>query len=331
MDSRASGRRILALVADGRFHSGQALAERLGISRSAVWKHLRALQHELGLEMDAVKGKGYRLRDPLDLLDGDRILRDLDAAAAANLARLVVHDSIDSTNSWLMREAALGAEAGTVCLAERQTHGRGRHSRGWVSPFGTNVYLSLLWRYDLAPAQLTGLSLACGVAVARGLSRMGVSGLALKWPNDVLWNRRKLAGLLLEVRGESAGPSHVVAGLGLNTHMPRSEATRIDQPWADLASIPQAQSASRNRLVAQLLSELMRTMEQYPRGGLEPLVDEWARFDHFRGERVVLRVGPREVRGDYLGIDRDGSLRLRVGGETVSYNVGEVNFCGTCA
>jgi BirA family biotin operon repressor/biotin-[acetyl-CoA-carboxylase] ligase len=327
MGVEGNRRRVLCLLADGRFHSGQELAEHLGVTRAAVWKHLKGLRDAYELEIDSVKGRGYRLRAPLDLLEAKRIRAELDAPTAERLGDLVVHDSLDSTNSWLMEQASAGMVNGAVCLAERQTAGRGRHGRGWVSPFGTNVYLSLLWRFELAPVQLTGLSLAAGVAVARALAQVGVADLALKWPNDVLWKRRKLAGLLLEVRGESSGPSHVVAGVGLNTRMPHQDARVIAQPWADLSGIDGAPPISRNRLVALLIGELTRTMDIYSKEGLAPFVGEWSRFDHFRGEQVILRIGSREVRGDYLGIAQDGSIRLRVAGDTVSYNVGEVDLC----
>lgn len=197
---------LLRLLADGRLHSGAVLAERLDMTRAAVCKAVRRLSDQLGLEITSGRGRGYRLITPIELLDAQRIGETLAATGRAPPVRLEIHQRIDSTNRHLMREAAHGAPSGTVCLAERQTAGQGRHGRCWVSPFGANLYLSILWRYPCGPAGLSGLSLAAGAVVADALRQLGVQGLVLKWPNDLLWGGRKLGGILLEVSGEAQGP-----------------------------------------------------------------------------------------------------------------------------
>lgn len=194
-------RDIVRLLADGELHSGAAIAARLGISRTAVWKAVRKAADQFGLDLESWRGKGYRLREPLQLLDISLIRNALPSSVQQQIGRIDLLDDVDSTNSWLMRCAGDGAPGGSVCLAERQRAGRGRHGRSWVSPFGANIYLSILWRYPLAPAQLGGLSLAAGVAVARALAAAGAQQIGVKWPNDLHWRRRKLAGLLLEVAG----------------------------------------------------------------------------------------------------------------------------------
>ena len=238
----------------------------------------------------------------------------------------MVHESIDSTNSWLLSQARSGIPSATVCMAERQEAGRGRHGRKWISPFGANIYLSILWRYPLAPAQLGGLSLACGVAVVRALEGIGVTSPGLKWPNDVLWQGRKLAGLLLEVGGEATGPSHVVAGVGINTRLCQSEGERIDQPWIDLASIPGVPPSSRNRLAALLIGELMRTLELFGRRGLEPFIADWSGYDCYQDKVVALDLGSTQIRGDYMGITEQGAIRLQVDGHVRSFRMGEVSL-----
>jgi BirA family biotin operon repressor/biotin-[acetyl-CoA-carboxylase] ligase len=327
MNTKDTKHQLLRLLADGCFHSGEVLACRLGVSRAAVWKHLRAIPDALGIEIDSVRGKGYRLKHGLELLDPQRIRAELASEQADKLHNIVIHGSIDSTNTWLMTQARSGTPGAIVCMAERQTAGRGRHGRQWVSPFGSNIYLSLLWRYPQAPAELGGLSLACGVAVARVLKKIGVSQPELKWPNDVLWKRRKLAGLLLEVGGEATGPSHVVVGVGINTRLPQCDAEQIDQPWIDLAHIPGVQTDSRNRIAALSISELVNAMDLYGSQGLRPFIADWASFDRFKGEAVELHIGPRQLRGDYLGIAEDGGIRLHVDGKVRSYNAGEVSLC----
>jgi BirA family biotin operon repressor/biotin-[acetyl-CoA-carboxylase] ligase len=262
----------------------------------------------------------------MELLDPERILSDIPREARGQIARLEIFDDIDSTNSHLMREARTGAPSGTLCLAEHQSMGRGRHGRRWISPFGANVYLSLLWRYPFGPGGLGGLSLAAGAAVAGGLEEEGVPEIALKWPNDILWHRRKLAGLLLEVAGEVQGPSLVVVGLGLNTRLAGAGTSDIDQPWVDLESIPGLAGYSRNRLAAVLAGRLIGAMIRYGTDGLAPFLPEWERYDLFRGERVEIRLGDRTVEGIHAGVDDQGALRLERDGTVETFKAGEVSL-----
>jgi BirA family transcriptional regulator, biotin operon repressor / biotin---[acetyl-CoA-carboxylase] ligase len=314
---------IIRLLADGRCHSGETLAARLGVSRAAVWKSLRKAGEELGLEIVAVRGKGYRLAAPLELLEPARILAGIEHE---RVSRLEIHDSIDSTNAQLMREASNGAPSATLCLAERQTAGRGRLGRTWVSPFGSNLYMSLLWRFPFGPTGMAGLSLAAGAAVADALRDAGAADIALKWPNDILWQRRKLAGLLLEVAGEVHGPAHVVIGVGVNTHLDHSQAAAIDRPWADLDQALGQGAYSRNALAARVASTLIVAMERYGREGLAPFLSEWERYDLYRGEQVEIRWGSETVRGIHVGLDAQGALRLDTGSGIRSFQAGEVSL-----
>jgi BirA family biotin operon repressor/biotin-[acetyl-CoA-carboxylase] ligase len=318
--------KVVRQLADGELHSGGALAARLGISRTAVWKAVHKAGEVFGLEVRSVRGRGYRLAEPLELLDPERILAGMPGDTRDQVARLEVYDDIDSTNSHLVRKAAEGAPCGSLCLAERQTSGRGRHGRNWVSPFGTNVYLSLLWRYPFGPGELGGLSLAAGSAVAGVLEAEGVAEVALKWPNDVLWRRRKLAGLLLEVVGEAQGPSLVVVGLGVNTRLGEARATEIDQPWVDLESVPGLAGTGRNRIAARLAEGLIGTMLRYGNEGFGPFVPEWERFDLYRGELVELRQGKRTRVGVHAGIDSQGALKLDTDGTVETFQAGEVSL-----
>ena len=317
---------LIRLLADGGFHSGEAIAAELGISRAGVWKAVARVREQLALAVESVRGRGYRLAAPLELLDAGGILEALSAEGQPTLARLEIHDQIDSTNARLMVEAQAGAPSATACLAERQTAGRGRRGRTWVSPFGSNLYLSLLWRYPLAPAALGGVSLAAGVAVARVLRDSGVPELILKWPNDLLWQRRKLGGLLLEVGGEAQGPSFLVAGLGINLRMPKDQGPVIDQPWTDLAGILGDPLPGRNRLAARLIAALCSALECYGQHGLEPFLADWDTFDGLRGEPVRLLLGERAIEGTHVGIAPDGALRLATAEGVQSYHAGEVSL-----
>ena len=316
---------LVRLLADGRFHSGEALAGVLGVSRAAVWKHVRALSAELALEIDAVRGRGYRLATPIELLDRDRIAAALAPGTAAALAQLVVLDSVASTNGFLIGQRPPRSDLGIACVAEQQTAGRGRRGRPWVSPFGANVYLSLLWQFELPAAALAGLSLAVGVAVAGTLRGLGVGDAALKWPNDLLWRGRKLGGILVELSGEVDGPTRAVVGVGVNHRMPLASAALIDQDWADMASAVPHALPSRCALVAGLLDRLVAAMLQFRTAGLAPFLPAWDELDGLRGRDVVVRLGEQAISGRELGVAPSGALRLMTAEGERQYLAGEVS------
>jgi len=317
---------LLQLIADGEWHSGQEIARHLGVTRAAVWKQLELLKQQLGLEVHAVRGRGYRLARRLELLDEGLIRSHMSERGQELVSGIEIHETIESTSSHLMSQTADRLRTGHVCLAERQTAGRGRRGRQWVSPFAGSVYRSLYWRYSLTPAELSGVSLAAGLAVIRGLEQLGVRGAGLKWPNDILHQHRKLAGLLLEVSGEQSGPSRVVLGLGLNVSMPSFAAESIDQPWIDLDSLPGGKTVSRNRLVAVLLDNLAAILSGFEADGLAPLVKEWRRYDLYYGEPVRLQMGGRQVEGIHRGIDSSGALLLETSDGIQVHHGGEVSL-----
>jgi BirA family biotin operon repressor/biotin-[acetyl-CoA-carboxylase] ligase len=301
--------RLLGHLADGQFHSGESLGKATGVSRMAVCKHLKALR-ETGVELEVVRGKGYRLPAACELLDQAVILAGLRPATRAALGPVELHLALDSTSSHLRQLAAGGAPTGSVCMAELQLAGRGRQGREWVSPFGSNLYLSLLWRNELGAAALGGLSLVIGVAVLQSLHALGVAGARLKWPNDVLVDDAKLAGILIEVTGESAGPCAVVIGVGINVRMPAQAAAGIDQPWTDLASQPGACAVSRNRLATLLLDALFTALTGFESSDLEACLREWRRHDALYGRPVLVQVAGKPVRGIARGVDATGALLI---------------------
>lgn len=316
-------RHILSILADGHFHSGTVLATRLGISRSAVWKQIQHLSQDYNIPVQAVQGRGYRLPVPLELLEADEILPGLSPEARALLGRLRIEWSLDSTNQWLM--SAPDAPCATVVVAEHQRLGRGRRGREWASPLAANLYFSLLWCFQGPPANLSGLSLAVAVSMVRALSAQGVTGLELKWPNDILWQGKKLCGVLLEMQGEAGGPCRVVCGVGLNVAMPDTAGTAIDQPWTDLRHILQ-RPVSRQQLLIALLNELLPAMPHYEQDGLLPFLEDWRRWDSIAGKPVRLLLPQRTVRGRAMGIDTQGNLLIEHNGHQQSYSSGEISL-----
>lgn len=319
-------RQVLQILADGAFHSGEALAAQLGgLSRAAIWKVMRTLE-ERGIIIYAVRGRGYRLAEPIEFLDSVHIEAELDDDARDRLHLLEVHQDIDSTNTYLMKRAADGLASGTVCIAEAQSGGRGRRGRAWVSPYAANLYLSLLWRFTSGPALLSGLSLAIGVAVARALHTLGITEVGLKWPNDLLWDWRKLGGILLEFGGESSGPCHVVAGVGVNVAMPECARKSIDQPWTDLRSILGPNGISRNRLAARVVSEMLKACARFEQQGFAP-PPEWQQLDVTLGQRITLQLPNNTcIDGISRGIDNSGALLLETATGIQRFLGGEISL-----
>jgi len=315
--------RLLILLADGRFRSGAEIAKQFGVSRAAIWKAARALSR-FDLKVEAVRGRGYRLDAPLELLAPERIQPHLGDEARMLLSGMELHMELDSTNAHLNRLGAAGAQAGYVCLAERQIAGRGRRGRAWISPFARNIYLSLLWRVDSAEVPLGGLSLAAALAVVRALARSGIDGIGLKWPNDIWLQGRKLGGILVEISGESSGPCRVVTGVGLNVSMPPALGSAIDQPWTDLQQ-NDAPTVSRNRLAGLLIDELLVGLQRYTQDGLPPLQKQWPRWDVLAGRRVRVEQHGGVREGVARGIDQDGALLLEEAGGVGRCYYGEVS------
>jgi BirA family biotin operon repressor/biotin-[acetyl-CoA-carboxylase] ligase len=317
------GTALLRLLADGRYHSGEVLGQALGISRAGVWKHLRTLKAR-GIDIRSIPGRGHCLAAPIELLSEAQIRAVLSAPARARLGGFELHQLIDSTNSELRRRAAALPSA-FICLAEEQTAGRGRQRRAWASPYARNLYLSLLWRFDAGPDALAGLSLAVGVAVMRALQRLGIAGVGLKWPNDLVWRGAKCAGTLIEMTGESCGSCSVVIGIGVNVDMPPRLGATIMQPWTDLATIS-AQPVSRNRLAGMLISELIEMLAVFEASGLAPLLDEWRRHDALSGRPVVVATAHGEETGIARGIDAAGALLVEGDGGIRRYLSGDVSL-----
>ncbi len=319
---------LVQRLADGGFISGEALGKDSGISRAAVWKQLQQLEG-YGLRVESVKGRGYRIPGGLDLLDSEAIVRELKPINRPYLAGVHLEPVLDSTNSWLMRQLAAGtATPGVACFAEQQTSGRGRRGRTWVSPFGRNLYCSLAWQFEQGVSALEGLSLAVGVATVTALERLGYPGVRLKWPNDLLWQSRKLGGMLLEISGDAAGTCQVVIGIGLNINMPQALAESVDQPWANLNDLLQANSAapSRNRLAGTLLDELIAMLRQFQREGFASFHSRWEEHNAHLGQQVIMVTPAREVAGRVLGINPQGGLRLEVDGAEQLFLGGEISL-----
>jgi BirA family biotin operon repressor/biotin-[acetyl-CoA-carboxylase] ligase len=312
---------LLSLLADGEVHSGQALGEALGLSRAGIWKQIAALR-ALGVDIRALSGRGYQIEDGIRLLDKALIADSLDSVARRLVPVFDLQFSLDSTNTEAARKAADGEQSWLV-LAEHQAQGRGRRGRQWVSPFGRNIYMSLLWPFQTGVAALEGLSLVCALVVVKALQRMGGEGFKVKWPNDILFQQRKLAGILLEISGDVSGPCRVVIGIGVNARMPAGAGAAIDQPYSDLAAATD-QVIDRNRLAAALINELVAALIEFERHGFAPFREQWMQLDAYAGQSVEIRAGNNSRVGVAAGVDMSGCLLLDTEGGREIISGGEM-------
>lgn len=311
----STNQRLLAQLADGRFHSGEELGELLEMSRASISKRVGELRR-LGLDVFSVKGKGYKLAQPISLLDEQMLRLSLGD-------ELWVWPEVTSTNDVVK---SLEAPAnGAVVLAECQTAGRGRRGNHWVSPFAAHLYLSMFWRMDNRHGALQGLSLVAGVAVANAINKVWGRAINLKWPNDLYHHGRKLGGILVELVGQANGPVDVVIGVGLNVAMPMGVASTVGQPWVDLQQI-YGQSLDRNRLATLVISELRQAMATFVESGLTPFVDDWNALDDFRARPVILKNESTERVGVCRGIEADGALLLDTGSDIERIYGGELSL-----
>lgn len=307
---------ILKALSDSDFHSGEALGDSLGISRAAIAKHIKGL-NEWGVDIYRIQGRGYQLAHPLQLLDEDTLKAKLDS-------QIELISVIDSTNQYLL-ERVNESDKGRVCLAEYQAKGRGRRGRQWISPFGTNLYLSMYWRLDAGMAAAMGLSLVVGIAAVEALERMGVQGVKLKWPNDLYFQDKKLAGILVEMSGQAGGAAHLVIGMGLNIGMPDIQ-PEIDQPWTTLNQVSDGLTIDRTVLALNLIEHWKTALEEYEMTGLAGFVDRWNRLDNFIDRPVKLLMGPREIHGIVKGIDQQGGVVLETNNGLETYIGGEISL-----
>ena len=350
---------LLNLLADGEFHSGEALASRLGVSRASVFNALAGVT-EYGVLLQRIRGRGYRLARPWQRLEQSEVARWLgyenllmeplanrlgeQTTPAKSLVMsghpkdagqfdIEIVPQASSSNTLLLQRAGPsvvngvaneGAPAGSVLAVELQTAGRGRRGRIWHSGLGTGLTFSLLWRFDCGLNALSGLSLAVGVAIVRALNKLGAQGVQLKWPNDILTEQGKLAGVLIEAQGDMLGPSAVVIGIGLNCNLPASQVPQIGQPASALDEICAAMPA-RNQLLAMLLLELARALQQFAKSGFAGLREEWERYHFHQNRQVRLQMGDGQtVNGIARGVSDNGELCMETAQGMQRFNSGEV-------
>lgn len=303
--------KILQVLKDGQFHSGEDLGHALDMTRSAIWKGVKYLTTHYNLEIQSISGRGYRIEGGLNLLD-EKCIAESMTEASRDLLDLTCLEQIDSTNNYLLESIHNDQRSSKpfhIVVAEQQTAGRGRRGKEWQSPYGHNIYFSLAWRCNKDPLELSGLSLAMAVAIIRTLKHIGLNDVCVKWPNDILFNGRKLAGVLVDLVGESHGRTTVIIGIGINTFLTNKVGRDIEQPWVSLHDILD-RFIDRNILIALLTERVISTIQTFDSKGLEPFMDEWNQHNMFRDKPVRLLNAAQQISGIMRGITAQGELLL---------------------
>lgn len=323
---------LLHLLSDGEFHSGAKLGETLGLTRSAIWKLIQQCP-PLNIEVESITGKGYRIPGGLSLLNKEKIQEGIRKLSPQ--PTLELFDSISSTQDYLHDYVSATLEkpfnfpnqTPICCLAERQTKGRGRRGKEWVSPFARNLYLSLLWHFPRDFSELGGLSLMTALVVLETLHTLGVSDLGIKWPNDILWKeKQKIAGILIDMSGETHHASRAMIGIGLNVCTPKILGEIITQPWADLFQILN-RSVDRNQLTIVLLEKLINHLNSFQTQGFAPFKKGWEQFDLSFGREVTISLHNETITGTGRGINEQGLFQMELStGKIRSFASGEVSL-----
>lgn len=317
---------LLSILADGEFHSGEILAQQLGLSRASISNALADVA-SCDVALQRIRGRGYRLARPWQRLERDEILRWL--GKNAGQFDIEILPQAASTNTLLLQRASPNAPGGnapcgSVLAVELQTAGRGRMGRTWHSGLGNALTFSLLWRFDCGLNALSGLSLAVGVAIVRALEKLGVSGVQLKWPNDILAEQGKLGGVLIEAQGDMLGPSAVVIGVGLNCMLPANLVRQISQPACALEDLCSTMP-TRNQLLAVVLQELADVLRQFAQSGFSALRAEWEQHHIHQNQPVQLQLADgTTVKGQARGVNDNGELCLETAQGLKYFNSGEV-------
>ncbi|EOC1268910.1 bifunctional biotin--[acetyl-CoA-carboxylase] ligase/biotin operon repressor BirA [Cronobacter malonaticus] len=307
---------LVSLLADGEFHSGEQLGEKLGMSRAAINKHIQTLR-DWGIDVFTVPGKGYSLPGPIQLLNEAYIHSHIKNGS------VTVLPVIDSTNQYLLDRLS-ELDSGDACIAEYQQAGRGRRGRKWFSPFGANLYLSMYWRLEQGPAAAIGLSLVIGIVMAEVLHELGADQVRVKWPNDLYLSDRKLAGILVELTGKTGDAAQIVIGAGINLAMRQVESDIVNQGWINLQEA--GIKVDRNELAVRLIEKLRASLRQFEQEGLAPFLTRWEKMDNFIHRQVKLIIGEREIYGISRGIDNQGALLLEQNGVIKPWVGGEISL-----
>ncbi|WP_153916750.1 bifunctional biotin--[acetyl-CoA-carboxylase] ligase/biotin operon repressor BirA [Shewanella sp. TC10] len=306
---------IIGLLDHRTYISGELIAQKVGLSRTAVNNHIAQLA-DYGVDVFSVKGKGYKLPKPLPLFDETKLINGIEN-------RCFYFNEIESTNAFMLQHAE-ELKNGDICIAEYQSAGRGRRGRQWVSPYGQHVYASLFWRLNQGMNAAMGLSLVVACSIVKSLTEFGVDGLGVKWPNDIYRDNKKLAGILIELSGHTMDECNLVIGFGINMSMSEQHADLIDQPWSDLSSLESM--PDKTALITNIYKQLKIDLMLFEVEGLTPFIPQWQKYDLFYEKEINLLMAPNNISGVCKGIDKQGAVLVETDGKVTPYIGGEISL-----
>jgi len=317
---------MLRLLSDERLCSAERLCSELAVAPSELEDLVRLGQSEFQVAIVRLPESLFRLGERIEWLEKASILGHLSPQVADQITDLTIFDLVGSTNDAALDSARAGAPAPSVFLAEGQTRGRGRRGRSWISPFGTNLYLSVYFRMQSSLEAMTGLSLCAGVAAADGIGALGCEKVGLKWPNDLVWDGRKLGGILVDVSGREGEASSVVVGVGVNLQEKTLDNGGITQPWICLRELMNGALVSRNALASAIIDRLVSAVQKFDRSGFHTFSAQWERLDSYRGRFVTLQTPRDTFRGICRGVGSRGELLLESEGGLQQFFNGEISM-----
>lgn len=316
---------VLSLLKQaGGYLSGEEISRQLGVSRAAVWKAVKALR-EKGYVIDSVTNRGYRLSSQPDLLDAAAIQSGLSTRFLGR--NIVALEETDSTNEEAKRQGAAGAPDGTLCVAERQTGGKGRLGRAWSSPAGSGVWMSLLLRPSVAPQEATQLTLIVGLSVCQAIRRLTGCQAMIKWPNDIVIGRKKVCGILTELTADMEQIHYVVVGIGINANIPQFQGEL--QKKATSLLLETGQEIDRAGLVQAVLEEFEKNYDRFLTDLTADFITPYEALCVSLNRQVSVVRGGRELTGQSIGLTKEGELRVRMeNGDVLEIGSGEVTVQG---
>jgi BirA family biotin operon repressor/biotin-[acetyl-CoA-carboxylase] ligase len=312
---------VVKILSEGEFHDGTAIGEALGITRAAVWKMIKKLE-AYGISIESVKGKGYALQEKLTLLD----IKKIKSLLRYKKLPIEVFEEIGSTSDYL--KSFISENHVRVCVSECQRSGRGRFNRQWHSPFGQNLYLSLLYPFEQDLSEIRGLSIAIGILIAEAIEKSFQlpETLALKWPNDIFCKGAKLAGSLIEIQAESNGSCCMILGVGINVNMLMDSEKQIADKWTSIKKINQLDN-DRNVLCANLINHLLDNLQRYNTSKFSEYLEKWHERDFLLNKIIKLKAPAKTAQGKMLGLDEFGNLQLKLrNGELQVFSAGDTTL-----
>jgi len=302
----------------------EQIQHKLDIDSSAVPILINQLK-QLGLSIVCNDKEEIGLAKNIQPLAIEHIKKELSDNIVTQLDFLPIFLTLDSTNQHLKNTKIELSKLIRICLSEHQTSGRGRRSKHWVSPLARNIYLSLHVRLKITLTQIGGLSLVVGISIIDGLKRLGIKGLSIKWPNDIYFEDKKLAGILIESTKLQENCVELIIGMGINVDMPESNAKEIDQAWVDLNNITGNQMC-RNRVIASIIDRLISNINKYQQCGLDAFMSRWQEFDYLFQKNVVVRSPDGKERiGKAVGVNEQGELLVDVGKQIECIHAGDIS------